>query len=131
MTNEFPVVFHSQGVPLAARLFRNVESLQVRQPGVMAMGSWLTVKEQMATTYARALAERGYTALVFDFSGFGESDGQPRHAEIPARKIGDIGAAVQFMRTLAFIDPDRIGCIAVCASAQYTLRALADGLPVR
>jgi uncharacterized protein len=131
MTYEFPVVFHSQGVPLAARLFRNVESLQVRQPGVIAMGSWLTVKEQMATTYARALAERGYTALVFDFSGFGESDGQPRHAEIPARKICDIGSAVQFMRTLAFIDPDRIGCIAVCASAQYTLRALADGLPIR
>jgi uncharacterized protein len=36
------------------------------------MGSWLTVKEQIATTYARRLAERGYTGFVFDFSGFGE-----------------------------------------------------------
>jgi fermentation-respiration switch protein FrsA (DUF1100 family) len=131
MLHEFPVVFHSQGVPLVGRVFRNVESLEVRQPGVIAMGSWLTVKEQMATTYARRFAERGYTTLVFDFSGFGESDGEPRQAEIPARKIGDIGAAVQFMRTLGFVDPHRIGCIAVCASAQYTLRALAEGVPVR
>ena len=131
MLHEFPVVFHSQGVPLVGRVFRNVESFAVRQPGVVAMGSWLTVKEQMATTYARRLAELGYTALAFDFSGFGESDGRPRQAEIPARKIGDIGAAVQFMRTLGFVDSGRIGCVAVCASAQYTLRALADGVPVR
>jgi uncharacterized protein len=131
MLYEFPVVFHSHGVLLVGRLFRNVESLGVRQPGVIAMGSWLTVKEQMATTYARRLAERGYTALAFDFSGFGESDGEPRQAELPARKIGDIAAAVQFMRTLAFVDPQRIGCLAVCASAQYTLRAIVDGAPIR
>jgi uncharacterized protein len=131
MTHEFPMVFHSQGVPLAARVYRNVESLGVRQPGVIAMGSWLTVKEQMPTTYARRLAERGYTSFVFDFSGFGESAGDPRNAEIPARKIADIGAAVQFIRTLAFVDSDRIGCVAVCASAQYTVRALADGVPIR
>jgi uncharacterized protein len=130
MTYEFPIVFHSEGIPLAARLFRNVESFAIRQPGVIAMGSWLTVKEQMATTYARRLAEHGYTALVFDFSGFGESAGDPRHAEIPARKIADIGSAVRFMRTLAFVDGDRLGCVAVCASAQYTLRALADGVPI-
>jgi uncharacterized protein len=59
MTHEFPMVFQSKGVPLAARVYRNVESLEVRQPGVIAMGSWLTVKEQMATTYARRLAETG------------------------------------------------------------------------
>ena len=57
MTHEFAMVFHSQGVPLAARVFRNIESLGVRQPGVIAMGSWLTVKEQMATTYALRFAE--------------------------------------------------------------------------
>jgi uncharacterized protein len=75
MTYEFPIVFHSQGVPLAGRVFRSVDSLKVRQRGVIAMGSWLTVKEQMATTYARRLAELGHTGLVFDFSGFGESAG--------------------------------------------------------
>jgi uncharacterized protein len=131
MPFELPVVFHSQGVPLIGRVFRNTASLDARQPAVIITGSWLTVKEQMPTTYARRLAEAGYTAFVFDFSGFGESRGDPRQAEIPMRKIGDIAAAVSFLRTLAFVDAECIGCLAICASAQYTLRALADGAPVR
>jgi len=130
MLIEFPIVFYSQGVPLVCRTFRNTASLQVRQPAIIAMGSWLTVKEQMATTYARRLAEAGYTTFVFDFSGFGESRGDPRQAEIPSRKIRDIDAAVALLRTLAFVDAERIGCLAICASAQYALRALADGVPI-
>ena len=131
MLFELPIVFHSQGVPLVGRIFRNTASLQERQPAVITMGSWLTVKEQMATIYARRLAESGYTTFVFDFSGFGESRGDPRQAEIPSRKIRDIEAAVALLQTLAFVDPTRIGCLAICASAQYALRALADGAPIR
>ena len=77
------------------------------------------------------LAELGYTALVFDFAGFGESRGDPRQAEIPSRKIADIAAAVSLLRSFAFVDPDRIGCLAICASAQYVLRAVADGVPLK
>jgi dienelactone hydrolase len=131
MLFELPIVFHSQGIPLVGRVFRNTASLQERQPAVITMGSWLTVKEQMATTYARRLVESGYTTFVFDFSGFGESRGDPRQAEIPARKVADITAAVALLQTLAFVDPERIGCLAICASAQYALRALADGVPIR
>jgi hypothetical protein len=89
------------------------------------------VKEQMPSTYARKLAAAGYSAFVFDFSGFGESRGDPRQAELPARKIDDIVSAVTFLRTVAFVDPERIGHLAICASAQYALRALGNGVPVR
>jgi fermentation-respiration switch protein FrsA (DUF1100 family) len=125
------VVFHSRGVPLVGRFFRGDDSLAAREPVVIALGSWLTVKEQMATTYAQRLAALGYTTFVFDFSGFGESRGDPRQAELPARKIEDLFAAVDFLRTISFVDPDRIGCLGVCASAQYVLAALARGLDVR
>lgn len=131
MIVELPIVFHSQGVPIVGRFFRNTSSLQDRQPAVVALGSWLTVKEQMASLYARRFAEAGYTALVFDFSGFGESRGDPRQTEIPARKVADIAAAVEFLKTVAFVDAERIGMVAICASAQYVLRALAQGTPVR
>ena len=130
MVVDTSLLFHSSGVPLAGRLFRPTSSLHGRQPAIVVMGSWLTVKEQMASTYARRLADEGYTAFVFDFAGFGESRGEPRPAEMPARKIGDIVAAAGFLSTLAFVDPDRIACLAVCASAQYTLHALAHGAPI-
>lgn len=131
MLHETPVVFHSQGVPLSGRILRNTASLTERQPAVIVIGSWLTVKEQMATTYGRRLAESGCTAFVFDFTGFGESAGEPRQAELPARKIADIGAAAAFLGSLAFVDARRIGCVAICASAQYALAALAHGAPIR
>ena len=56
---------------------------------------------------------------------------EPRQAEIPARKIGAIHAAANFLRSVAFVDADRIGCVAICASAQYALVALAEGGPIR
>lgn len=130
MIHETPVVFHSHGVPLSGRFLRNSRSPRDRQPAIVVIGSWLTVKEQMAATYGRKLAEAGYTAFTFDFAGFGESHGEPRQAEMPSRKIGDIHAAADFVRSLAFVDADRIGCVAICASAQYALAALARGAPI-
>ena len=130
MIYETPVIFHSRGVSLSGRFLRNRQTLRDRQPAVIVIGSWLTVKEQMATTYGRKLAEAGYTAFTFDFAGFGESHGEPRQAEIPARKIGDIQAAADFLRSMAFVDPDRVGCVAICASAQYALAALAQGAAI-
>jgi hypothetical protein len=52
MIYEHPIVFHSQGVPLVGRVLRNTDSLTDRQRAVVVMGSWLTVKEQMAATLA-------------------------------------------------------------------------------
>jgi hypothetical protein len=99
MTVEFPIVFHSQGVPLAARIFRNAESLSVRQPGVISMGSWLTVKEQMATLYARTTGGARIHGAGLRFHRFGESAGVAlridRARDAPSRFLrnGDITMA--------------------------------------
>jgi len=127
MVHRTSLPFYRGDVQLAAQIFRNTDRLDVRQPAIIVTGSWLTVKEQMPETYARRLADRGYTALTFDFTGFGESGGTPRQAEIPDRKIADLMAAADFVNTLAFVEPDRVAHLAVCASAQYGLAALARG----
>ena len=126
-----PLPFFRGDVRLAGRVFRNTDQIDVRQPAVIVTGSWLTVKEQMAETYARRLAERGYTAFTFDFTGFGESGGEPRQAEVPDRKIADLVAAADFVSTLSIVDPDTIAHLAICASAQYGFAALARGSQVR
>jgi uncharacterized protein len=130
MIDETPVVFTNQGVPLSGRFLRSA-GRSGRRPIVLVVGSWLTVKEQMPLLYARRLAEAGYDAFIFDFSGFGESGGEPRHVEMPSRKIADLRAAVEFLRTVGFVDPDRVGSVGVCASAQNVLAALAQGVPIR
>jgi uncharacterized protein len=128
----FRVVFSSDGVPLAGRVHRRAEaSLFERQPAVLVTGSWLTVKEQMADLYAAALARRGFTAVTFDFAGWGQSGGDLRQVELPTRKIADMTAAARYVTTLSYVRPGGVGHLAVCASAQYALTAVAQGAPIR
>jgi fermentation-respiration switch protein FrsA (DUF1100 family) len=127
MIHRTPLTFFRGDVELAGQLFRNTDRLDVRQPAIIVTGSWLTVKEQMPELYATRLAERGYTTFTFDFSGFGESAGEPRQAEIPDRKIADLIAAADFVSTLSLVEPSALSHLAICASAQYGLAALAHG----
>lgn len=120
----------SGGVPLAVRVHRSADAGWSRQPGVVVTGSWLTVKEQMPDLYAHRLAAAGFTAVTFDFAGFGASGGAPAQTELPVRKMADLAAVVDAARSMSWIDADRLGVVAVCASAQYALGALARGLPV-
>ncbi|MBI5748695.1 MAG: alpha/beta hydrolase [Nitrospinae bacterium] len=95
-------------------------------PAVIVTGSWTTVKEQMAGTYAKKLAAEGFAALVFDFRGFGESGGEPRQYESPQRKIQDIKNAVTFLQTLPMIDKNKMGGLGICASSGYMSRAVTE-----
>jgi hypothetical protein len=120
-------------VPLAVRVHSPDDSHvdgEVGLPTVVVTGSWLTVKEQMPDVYAARLAARGFVAVTFDFAGFGASGGGLRQTEIPVRKMRNLAAVVDWLRCESGVDGERIGVMAVCASAQYTLGALARGLPV-
>jgi uncharacterized protein len=124
----FPVLFPSGATTLAGRVHRRAgSSLSERQPVILVSGSWLTVKEQMADHYAAALAEHGFTAITFDFAGWGQSGGNPRQFELASRKIADVIAAADFAATLSFVHPGRVGYLAVCATSQYALAAIAHG----
>ena len=46
---------------------------------------------------------------------------------MPARKIRDIKAVVDAVSTLSFVQPGGPGYLAICASAQYALAAIAQG----
>ena len=128
---EFPMVFPADGASLVGRVYRNVDDLVTPQPAVVVTGAWLTVKEQMARTYALRLAEQGITAFTFDFTGFGQSGGAPRQLELPARKIADIAAAADFLSTMSFVREGGVGYVGICASAQYALAAIARGARIR
>lgn len=122
------VRFESHGTPLVGTLYVPERmSTGERAAAVVVTGSWLTVKEQMPTEYARRLAAEGLVALVFDFRGFGESGGAPRQYESPARKVQDLQSAISFLEKHAAVDPARIALWGICASSGYAAQvATAD-----
>ncbi|MGR5132084.1 alpha/beta hydrolase [Vibrio alfacsensis] len=94
---------------------------QLRYPAVVCSGSWTTVKEQMAGLYAKRLAEKGYLCLAFDFTGFGESEGEPRFYEHPEQKIKDIHHAISYLLTRKDVEQEAIATLGICAGSMYTL----------
>jgi len=126
------VTFKSQGDELTGLLYRPRDAApETRLPVVVVTGSWTTVKEQMPAVYAERLAAAGYAALTFDFRGYGESEGEPRHFESPKKKVEDIRSAVDFLSSSGAVDGGRIGLLGVCASAGYAAEEAASDERVR
>jgi pimeloyl-ACP methyl ester carboxylesterase len=126
------VSFESNGQRVIGNLFLPASaSPGARLPAVALLGTWTSVKEMIVPSYARILAPAGYAVLTIDFRGFGESDGAPRRAESPARKIQDIRAAVDFLASHPAVDSDRIGVVGVCAAAGYVAHEAAQDTRVR
>ncbi|MFF9851427.1 alpha/beta hydrolase [Streptomyces litmocidini] len=132
MTHPRKVAFDSDGVTLTGNLFLP-EGTDVPGPlpGIVVAGTWTSVKELMADRYAERLAARGYAALSFDFTGFGESGGEPRDVEDPARKVRDIHHALTFLAAHEAVDGDRLGALGICAAAMYMSHNAADDPRVR
>lgn len=124
------IAFHSGGDLLVGNLHLPADA-SGPGPAVVVVGSWTTVKEQMAGGYAAGLAARGIAALAFDFRGYGESGGLPRDFESPARKVEDLREAVTFLAGHPEVDAGAVGLLGVCAGAGYTAVAAAEDDRVR
>jgi len=119
------VTFDAGGVTLAGLLYRP-DNPPADLPAVVVSGSWTSVKEQMAGLYAQRLAAQGFVTLAFDFTGYGESGGDPRDVESPSRKNRDLQYAVTFLSGVAGVDAQRIGTLGICAEGGFAAVHAAD-----
>lgn len=121
------VQFTSSGVHLSGHLFLPPAFSQEKEyPAAVVTGSWTSVKEQMPDEYASLLAQDGFIALTFDFTGFGASEGQPRQVEDYRLKINDIKAAIDFLSAHPNVEKSAIAGLGVCASSGYMAHAAAQ-----
>lgn len=81
----------------------------VEQPPLVVMAHGLGGTRHMRLdAYARTFAAAGIAALVFDYRGFGDSEGSPRQIVDVREQLADWRSALAFARTELPVDRDRI-----------------------
>lgn len=100
------VTFDSHGTACAAWLYRPVG---VESPPIVVMAhGFAAIRVLRLDAYAERFAQAGYAVLVFDYRGWGDSDGEPRRVLSIRAQHRDWRAAVAFARRLAGVDAARL-----------------------
>jgi len=103
------VEFYSEGCRIAADLYlpENCAEGQ-RLPAVILCHGFSGIRTILLPPYAEELARSGFAALLFDYRGFGDSEGE-RGRLVPSEQRVDIRNALTFMQSRDEVDPERIG----------------------
>lgn len=125
------VSFYSQGIKLDGLLYlpKNRPSDLIAPAVVFCLG-FTYVKDLLVPDMARRLSERGFAALVFDYRGFGKSEG-PRGRLLPMEQVADIRSAVTYLTQRPEVDARCIGLAGISLGGSNALYTAAIDQRVR
>ncbi len=104
---EQSVEFFSEGTRIAG-ILRTPDG-DGPYPGIVQGPGWLGLKDaKLYLPYHEALTAAGFAVLIFDYRGFGDSEGD-RGTLSPAMQLEDLVNAVTYLQTRNDIDDARIG----------------------
>lgn len=104
------VRFFSHGCALAGTLaMPDGASAERPVPAIVQGPGWLGLRDaKLYQPYHEALLTAGFAVLVFDYRGFGESEGDATYLD-PRAQVEDYRSAATYLETRAEIAADRIG----------------------
>jgi dipeptidyl aminopeptidase/acylaminoacyl peptidase len=106
---EQQISFFSEGARIAATLRLPNDASGPRWPAVVQGPGWLGLKDaKLYLRYHQALTDAGFAVLIFDYRGFGKSEGATDLLN-PQHQLEDLINAVTFLTTRDDIDGDNIG----------------------
>lgn len=100
--------FLSGGTRCAATVFQRSSTDSSPQPVIVMAHGFGSPRALRLYAYAERFAEAGYAVVVFDYRGFGDSDGEPRQLLDISMQHADWRAALDFARTLPVVDPSKV-----------------------
>jgi hypothetical protein len=100
--------FYSEGARLSG-IWRTPDSYDGRLPAVIQGPGWLGLKDaKLYVRYHEALTAAGYGVLVFDYRGFGGSEGDRSRLSF-AGQLSDLINGVSYLTSRDDVDADAIG----------------------
>ncbi len=95
-----------------------------KRAAVILCGGYTYLKGMVMPDIARSLNAAGYVALIFDYRGFGDSEGA-RWRLIPQEQVNDIRAAVTFVSDQPHVDKDRIAVLGISLGGSNAITSAA------
>ena len=109
------------GITLAADQYEP-KNYDGKLPAIAVCGPYSAVKEQVSGRYAQEMASRGFLAIAFDPSYYGESGGLPRYMNSIDHCVEDYQSAIDYLSNLENVDKEKIGIIGICGWGGYALQ---------
>ena len=107
--HEESVEFFSEGTRVRGILRTADDAGPGPRPAIVQGPGWLGLKDsKLYVRYHEALTAAGFAVLIFDYRGFGDSDGD-RGLLLPSLQLEDLVNAVTYLTTRDDVDPRRIG----------------------
>ena len=108
---EQKVRFHSDGFQIAGVLFQPEEAAPESCPGIVMCQGMVGIKEYFwFPQIGGRLAEMGCVALIWDYRGIGESEGEYGRL-YPMEQAEDIRNGLTYLETNPKVDPDRLALL--------------------
>lgn len=100
--------FYSDGTWCAATLHRPAKATAETLPAILMLHGWGGIQDALTVPYYEEFTRAGYAVMTFDYRGWGDSAGLPRHVISARQRVADGDAALAFLKSLPGIDPRRI-----------------------
>lgn len=100
--------FYSDGTWCAATLHRPAKATAETLPAILMLHGWGGIQDALTVPYYEEFTRAGYAVMTFDYRGWGDSAGLPRHVISARQRVADGDAALAFLKSQPGIDPRRI-----------------------
>ena len=124
------VAFHCRGCRLQGRLYlpesrfdENADDTS-RLPGVVIALGYTYTQDLLVPEMARQLAAEDRAVLIFDYRGFGKSEGDSQVVR-PWDQVEDVRAAVSFLLGRDEVDADRVAVLGISMGGSHAVTVAA------
>lgn len=99
-------------------------------PTIILCHGFCGIQPVLLPAFVNAFVEAGFTAITFDYRGFGASGGE-RGRLVPAMQIEDIVSVIKWCQSLPEVDSARLGLWGTSFGGCHVMAAAADNPDVR
>jgi dipeptidyl aminopeptidase/acylaminoacyl peptidase len=79
-----------------------------RRPAIVLCHGFTGVRSFFLEDYAKVFVSAGFVALIFDYRGWGGSEGE-KWRLVPLEQVDDIRNAISFLEAQPMVEPERLG----------------------